>query len=281
MDFAFNANALAAGGVIERGNAISTLQGLGSIVLPPTGGEGRTEVSNYYSDALELAHAETRVSARRFVERNARTGEDETRFVTWTSVLMKGVSIFGRVHVGEMGTTITSTRGLEDDDDHEFRIRIWFRDVRIGESKLEIRVDSGLERMKRYGELQARLKSEPAAATHLSARLDARPEDLDRAVKERKHVRVSLVERIEGWEAPSVGTIFVRGIGTLTFGELMLKPGQRRVNLIRATLGARKQRLEQDGGETLRRAEGSFFDGPTGGSMILGSGEGNGTPIEP
>lgn len=278
MDFAFNASALGAGGVIERGNVITTLPGLGSVVLPSTGGEGRTAVSNYYSEELELAQAETRVSARQFAERNPRTGKDEARFVTWTSVLMKGVSIFSRVHVGEMGMTITSTRGFEDDDDHEFQIRIWFRDIRIDKRNLEIGIDEGLMRMRRYDELQSFLGSKSRAAS-VAKRHDAPPEKLAKALKQRKHVRVSLVESIKGWETPALATIDVRGLGTFRFGELMLKPGHRRVNLIRASLGPPKNEHEANAASLM--AEEPFVESPTGGSMILGTGEGNGTPIEP
>lgn len=277
MDFAFNASALAAGAVVERGNVISTLSGLGSVVLPSTGGEGRTVVSNYFSEELELVQAETRVSARRFAERNPKTGKDEARFVTWTSVVMKGVSIFSRVHVGEMGATITSTRGFEDDDDHDFQIRIWFRDIRIDQRKLEIRIDDGLMRMRRYDELQSFLGSKRAAS--LAKRYDAPPEKLAKALKQRRAVRVSLVESIKGWERPALATIDVRGLGTFRFGELMLKPGHRRVNLIRASFGPPKN--ENKASLASLVAEQSSVESPTGGSMILGTGEGNGTPIEP
>lgn len=278
MDFAFNASALAAGGVIERGNVITTLSGLGSVVLPSTGGEGRTAVTNYYSEELELAQAETRVSARQFIEKNPKTGKEEARFATWTSVLMKDVRIFNRVQVEEMGMTISSTRGFEDDDDHEFQIRIWFREVRIGRRKLEVGIDEGLMRMGRYDEFQSFLGSKGKAAS-LAKRHDASPENLANALKQRKPVRVSLVESIKGWETPALATIDVRGLGTFRFGELMLKPGHRRVNLIRASFGPPKNVHKVKAASFA--AEEPFVDSPTGGSMVLGTGEGNGTPIEP
>lgn len=277
MDFAFNASALAAGAVIERGQVIATTQSLGSVVLAPTGGEGRTAVSDYYSEELKLGHAETRVTGRQFVGKDPRSGKDATRFVTWTSVLMKDVSVFDRVQVGEMGATITSTRGFEEGDDHEFDILIWFHDVRIDRRKIDIGIDERLMRMRRYDDLQNFLGSERSAAASVAKRHDAEGDALTRAVRERKPVRVSLVESIKGWESEALATVHVRGLGTFRFGELMLKPGQRRVNLVRVDFGEPRNAHES----AALMAEGSTPDGPTGGSMTLGSGEGNGTPIEP
>ena len=290
MDFAFNASALVAGGSVERNQVITTTPSLGSVMLAPTGGEGRTVVSSYFSEELEIAQAETRVAGRRWLEK------DEPRFTTWTSVLMRGVSIFGRVHVGEMGTTMTSTRGFDDGDDHEFDVRIWFRNVRVDGRKIDVVIDDPLMRMKRYDEIHSFLGSQRTAAESVAKRHDANGDALSRALKERKPVRVSLVETIKGWEHEALATIRVRGLGTLRFGELMLKPGQRRVNLILAEFGtprsgeeairARVQRPdpgnESDAVHALNASdEAPSLDGPTGGSMILGSGEGNGTPVEP
>jgi hypothetical protein len=292
MDFAFHANALAAGAVIERGQVIANTPSIGSVVLATAGGEGRTAVSNYFSEELELANAETRVAGRRFVVRDPRSGKEETRFTTWTSVLMKGVSIFGRVNVGEMGLSLSSTRGFEDSDDHDFDIVIWFRDVRVDGKKLEIGIDEALMRMRRYDDLRAFVKEKKAAAS-LAKRHDAAGDELAAAVGNRKPVRVSLVHSIRGWEAESLATIHVRGLGTFRFGELMLKPGQRRINLIRATFGGDRANVQEavQVPTSKRRSaaaarmetpeEAPSPDGPTGGSMTLGSGEGNGIPIGP
>lgn len=292
MDFAFHANALAAGAVIERGQVIATTPSIGSVVLATAGGEGRTAVSNYFSEELELANAETRVAGRRFVVRDPRTGKEETRFTTWTSVLMQGVNVFGRVQVGEMGLSLSSTRGFEDSDDHDFDIFIWFRDVRVDGKKLEIVMDDALMKMKRYDDLKAFVKEKKTAAS-VAKRHDAGGEELTTAVGNRKPVRVSLVQAIRGWESDSLATIRVPRLGIFRFGELMLKPGQRRINLIRATFGDRKETLEAVQLEAPRRRSAaasrmeeapedpSSTNGPTGGSMNLGTGEGNGIPIGP
>jgi hypothetical protein len=57
----------------------------------------------------------------------------------------------------------------------------------------------------------------------------------------------------------------VPGLGKLQFGELLLKQGRRRVNLLRLDFGD----------PTLESHETS------GGSLVMASGEGNGTPVWP
>ena len=277
MEFAFNASALAAGAVIERGTAVTTLDSLGSVMLTPTGGEGRGSVTSYFSEELELAHAETRVSSHRFFEKN-RDGKSEEKFTTYTSVLMKGVNVFRRVNVGEMGVNMKSTRGFENNDDHEFEIVIWFRDVVVDGKKIRIKIDEKLMSLRRYDDLTAFVGSQQTAAATLAKRCEAHPDRLTETVRGRKPVSVPLVESITGWEHEALATIFVRGLGTFRFGELMLKPGQRRVNLIRATFGPRRNGAEAD---PAPQDEDPTPWGPSGGSMTLGSGEGNGIPIGP
>lgn len=296
MDFAFNASALAAGAEIEFGDAVVTVPSLGSLMLAPNGGQGRAALSGYYSRELKIAQAEATVSGRRFVEKGV------PRFATWTSVVMRDVHIFDKVSIGEMGTTLASVRGLDpDDDDHEFDLHIWYRQVTIGKRRIHIGIDEGLKRMKRYKELQDFLQRQRGAGGMLAKRHEpdqktaqTAGEELSRAVSERRLVRIALVERIDGWETEALATIPVRGLGVFRFGELMLKPGQRRINLIRATFGDAGGKDEESPGESRHALmarnetdeapelpESGEPPAPTGGSMILGSGEGNGTPIKP
>ena len=302
MNFAFNGSALAAGAEIEFGDAVITIPSLGSLMLSPEGGQGRAAVSNYFSQELKIGEAESKVAGRKFIGEKG-----EPRFATWSSVVMKDVHVFDKVHVGEMGTALLSTRGLEDEDDHEFDLYIWFQGVQVGKRKIHIQIDEGLRGMKRYRELQAHLRQE-GAVDELAKRHSSDPSaakkaahELAKCVDARKPVCVSLVQRIDGWETKALATIPVRGLGTFRFGELMLKPGQRRINLIRATFGdaengneaprmvmhALSRNAPNDADTT---GDADSFDesttsgeppAPKGGSMILGSGEGNGTPIGP
>jgi hypothetical protein len=292
MLFAYNASALGAGGIIERGNVITTIPSLASVALAPTGGEGRSVVSNYVSQELSFAHAETRVYGRRFTDKNG-----DASFTTSTYVLMKDVNIFDRVTIGEMGSTVTSTRGLNGGEDHDFEISLWYDDVRIDGKKRGPRIDARLRELKRYEDLPKLLAERTAAAggegRSLAERFNGTTDEIVKLVSEKKPVQGSIVEGLEQEESAAVTarqllppTIYVERLGTVYFGEFMLKPGRRRLNLLRVQFGPRvdtpmpRARI-MAAERPMDDSDDSGTGGVTGGSMTLGSGEGNGTPIGP
>ncbi|HET8772666.1 MAG TPA: hypothetical protein VFP80_02695 [Thermoanaerobaculia bacterium] len=264
MYFEYNASALGAGGVVEYGPVAYTIPSMASIALAPTGGEGRSVVSNYYSQELAFSHAETRVSGRPGV-----TPKGEPSFTTWTYVQLKDVNIFDRVKIGEMGSTVTSTRGFEEDDDHPFEFTIWYRDVTVDGKQVQPKIDLRLTGPARYADLANTLNAPKTAAAGGSA-VSA---SMAKFLKGKKPVQCSMVEHIEGLSPRPQRVVPVPGLGVVHFAELVLKPGRRRLNLLRFAFGPRAQ------------LEGPFTEGldggVTGGSMTLGSGEGNGTPIGP
>lgn len=272
MYFEYNASALGAGGVIEYGPVAYTIPSLASIALSPTGGEGRSVVTRYYSQELAFSHAETRVSGRSGV-----TPKGEPSFTTWTYVQLKDVNIFDRVKIAEMGSTVTSTRGFEEDDDHPFELTIWYRDVTVDGKQVQPKIDLRLTGPARYADL---------ANTLTPPRTAAAAGNMAKLLKGRKPVQCSMVEHIEGLSPRPQRVVPVPGLGIVHFAELVLKPGRRRLNLLRFDFGSRAQ-AQQEGPmpNALRTAEGPFTEGldggVTGGSMTLGSGEGNGTPIGP
>jgi len=301
-DFTFNASALGAGGIIERGRVTYTIPSLASLALAPTGGEGRTVLSNYYSEELSFSHAETQVFGRE---------TEKELFTTSTFVLLKDVNVLNKLRVGMMRAVITSTRGMNGGDDHEFEVDASYDGVRIGNAKAVPRIDVKLRKVRTYEQLGQFLGGRPAAAglepprdrDALAKRFNAKsPEQLAELIGERKPVQGSLVEQVEELDPrPVVPTIYVPGLGYVRFAELMYKPGRRRLNLIRIMFGPRKPKTEgpqvfimedtvvraralaDAGGDADADAntENPTATGPTGGSMTLGSGEGNGTPIEP
>jgi hypothetical protein len=292
MDFAFNASALGAGGVIERGDVITTIPSIASVALAPTGGEGRSVVTNYFSEELEFSHAETRVFGRQH------TGADgKALFTTSTYVLLKDVAIFSTLRIAEMHSTVTSTRGFTGGEDHDFEILVSFRGVRIGRVDIDPRVDERLTKLRRYKELEGMVTAGRAARPEdhaLAQRFGASPDQFVKLVGEKKPLQGSLVESIDGLEAKAPSPIVtIPGIGTVRFAELMIKPGRRRLNLLRIKFGPARDggRFEPQGEGEMPQAlmmmapapmgEEAVAFGPSGGSMTLGSGEGNGTPIEP
>ena len=283
MDFAFNASALGAGGVIERGPVTYTIPSLASVALAPTGGEGRSVMSNYYSEELAFSHAETRVFGR------MTRGGDDPQFTTSTYVLLKDVSIFGRIKIGEMSSTVTSTRGYENDDDHPFDVSVSYDRVTIDGRPVRPLIDTRLAGLTRYADLRRLLdgrKAYGSEAKGLADSFNTTPDELETYLRDRKPVQTSMIDAIEGLEAwPEPRTYHVPGLGTVRFAELMLKPGRRRLNLVRMRFGRQHHRSGGPQPQAMMMAEGPFDEntltGPTGGSMTVGSGEGNGTPIGP
>lgn len=311
MDFAYNASALGAGGVIERnvdrrhpdrGKVVYTIPSLASVALPPTGGEGRSVVTNYYSEELEFSHAETRVYGRGF-----RDDKGEALFTTSTYVLMRDVRVFDSLRIAEMRSVVTSTRGFSGGDDHDFDIEVSFEGVRIGRTgraEIDPRIDESLRGLRRYDQFEkfiAKTNASRDRARALAERFNApSADDLTRAVQAKQPVQGTLVEQIDGLEkmqgVAERGTgqvVRIPGLGTVRFAELMIKPGRRRLNLVRIKFGfgpnghEMTMHPQQEGAmpQALTLAEGaseeSFSPPPDDGSMTLGSGEGNGTPIGP
>jgi hypothetical protein len=94
-------------------------------------------------------------------------------------------------------------------------------------------------------------------------------------------VQGGIVDKVEGRVVGRHHRIHVPGLGTAHFGELMLKPGRRRLNLLRITFGSPSVQLFSN-----TDSLDAFHEGPTTGStftgsMTLASVEGNGTPIGP
>lgn len=281
-DFTFNASALGAGGVIENGNVTTTIPSLASVALAPTGGEGRTIVSSYWSEELSFSHAETRVFGRK-------TGED--LYTTSTYVQIRDLNVLGKLMVGEMRAVVTSERGMSGPDDHPFQLEASFDNVRVGRNRIIPHFDVVLSQTQTYEQFGQLFDSRAAAAgmphardPHgLAKRFNAdSAEELARVIAQRKPVQGSLIENVEGLETkPSGPTIFVPGLGYVRFAELMLKPGRRRLNLIRIQFGSERNAFGAPEPFMMAMAEGPLQKGPTGGSMTLGSTEGNGTPVEP
>jgi hypothetical protein len=272
-DFVFNASALGAGGILERGNVITTIPSLASVALPPTGGEGRSVVSSFYSEELAFAHAETRVFGRQIGK----------RFTTSTYVHVRDVNIFDRVQVSRMTATLTSERGLDEDDDPEFEVDFSFDGIRVDGKGVKAVEDKAVKSLRRYRDLEKVLTEDARTleaarlapsknAKGLLARFHARDlAALQGELKQRRAVQGSVLEDLEN--APGQKQhhrLVVPGLGVVIFGEFMLKPGRRRLNMIRIELGdAAVGAFALDGGESLT------------GSMTIASVEGNGTPIGP
>jgi hypothetical protein len=277
-DFAFHASALGAGGLLQRGNVTTAIESLASTTLAHTGGEGRAVVSDFDSEEIGFAHAETRVFGR-----HHRDEKKKDRFTTSTYVFMRDLHIFDRVTVSRMGATLTSERGLDEDDDSEFEFEFSFTGIRVDGVEIEAAPDAAMKSIRRYRDLETVLSGDerkvkasglvPCPSTKdLAARFHARDvAALQGELKNRRPVQGSVVENLKGGKGQKQHhKLVVPGLGVLIFGEFMLKPGLRRLTMIRVELGDPAiAAFAMDGGK------------PPTGSMTIASVEGNGVPIGP
>ena len=278
-EFTYNASALGAGGVIRHQYVETIVPSIGSVALAPTGGTGRTVVENYSSEPLSFKFAETRVSG----------GMVEGRHTTQTYVYMKDLRVFNSLKVSELRGIVTSTQaGGEDDDDNSIVMEVFYHGLWIaGQGDAIPDVDVCLKSLKRYSHLQAVIDAAEGAEgplpegvvlpgdpkRELPVQFDTTFADLKLHVNKRRALRGSLVKKVHDGVPGRPYDVPVPGLGKVRFGELMFKPGRRRVNLLRVALGS--DTFEQ--GLSLNEA----ILAPNGGTLTIAAVEGNGTTVYP
>jgi hypothetical protein len=276
VEFTYNASALGAGGVVRRNGVETIIPSIASVALAPTGGAGRSVVNNYCSEELSFTVADTRVSG----------SESGGTYTTQTYVYIKDLRVFDSLEIGEMLGVVTSMHSDVQDDDHEFRLEASYRDVRVAGQEVIPALDVCVGSLKRYRHLgdvldpnpgleavRAGVKrpDTPQALLDLVDRFGAKTAgDLRTLVNEGRALHGSLVAKVDGAVQARHHEVPVPRLGKVRFGELMFKPGRRRVNLLRIALG--------NDGFGLNNTE---ILAPGGGSLTIASVEGNGTPVHP
>jgi hypothetical protein len=277
-DFAYNASALGAGGVIKRGAVTTVIPSLASVALAPTGGEG-SSVANYTSPELSFGYAETRVSG-------VETAPE--RFTTSTFVQICDLTVFGRLTIKQMGAVVTSTRGMEPEEDHAFEVQVWYEGIKVDGHPVGLEYDEEVKQCGRYADFQ-QLVGGASPSYELVTRLGVANDPVfAQHVSDGKAVQASVVKSLvpSGPIGPGHGHVLpIPGIGVARFGELMLKPGRRRLNLLRLQLDADlgwffpiTSAMQGD----MQRMSFANEAGPgDGGSMTIASVEGNGSLLVP
>jgi hypothetical protein len=259
MEYAFNATALGLGGVIERGRKTTIIPSLGSVVLPSTGGEGSVEIHNYDRDGISFTTLQTRVGGYRVAQ---------DLYSTYSDILITNLSVLDRVRVALMQLTLTSTRPAEpDQQEARFEMRASYRGVRVDDDEIVPQIDVEMCGFETYGQFLRAAQEQPE---RIASKLDQAVEAVhDVARGNVPLVRGAIVADIAKQRGSSLAhnrnRIDVPGLGRLRFGELLLKHGHRRINLLRLDLG--DPTLESHS--------------TSGGTIVMASGEGNGTPVWP
>lgn len=260
MDYAFNATALGLGGVRESDGVTTIFPSLGSVVLSSTGGEGSSEILNYNRDGISFGAMQTRVSGSRV---------SDTLFCTTSDVRLSYVNLFGRLRVNQMRLSLTSTRHLDREEDEAlFEVQASYRGVVIDDEELIPELDVEMCSLQTYDQF---LQEATENAAHIAEKLEQDEQTVREMATRRVPpiIRGSIVADIRKSENSRLihrrNRVHVPGLGQVKFGELLLKQGRRRINLLRF-----------DFGDHLQETHTSEH-----GSMVMGSGEGNGMPIWP
>lgn len=311
MSFTFHANTLAFGGQLEDGRKTKYLPSQASVALPPGGGVGEATVTDYDDGGVSFYRAESRVDG---------SAVDDKYFTTYATVKVSRLDIDGRIQVGVMKSGVTSVNIREDDCTSESRISFEAQMLNLVIDGHLIQVDFDLEPFRRHGTFQefvgsfGEMKKEEAEAYFAAYNWPAEECQTTTKVGEETVTQYHVPKRcttgirasILRGTTPSLApgeilgitrkgfTIEVAGFGLVHLGEVLLKAGRRRINLLRVERGktfegSPKSRvsLASAGDEPRLRAiamgETEELSGVvlSGGGYTFCSGEGNGTDFVP
>jgi hypothetical protein len=260
-EFTYNASALGLGGVIEQGGRVTVIPSLASVALAPTGGEGSAVVENYSRDGISFSRAESRVVGYK---------TSGKVYTTISDIFITNLSVLGRLKVALLQGTVTSTRHL-DADDSTFDLHAMYRGVEADGEELIPAVDVDLCSSSTYEDFAKRIESNvPEFAERFGVAPDALTDTLRRR---REPIRGSLVSAMHRSDRSLVGRgnkLEIPGLGNVRFGELLVKRGRRRVNLLRFEFG-------RSSGDADGREAPEDFNG----DLTVASGDGNGIPVWP
>lgn len=306
----YNASALGLGGVLKHRNGATTIiPSLASVALAPTGGEGSNEISNYDKDGVSFSNARSSVMGYDSAYRT---------FTTCSDIYITNLDLFGRVKVAIMQTSISSTRDVlrngdirneSNPDNARFSMHAMIRGLTIDGVEVVPQFDIDLCECPTYEQFTTRIGGRGIGT--YAQQFGVEKKELQSVLESKAQpIRASFVSDLQHKETDQFGPrkgfkLPVKNFGCVHFGELVVKPGRRRVNLLRiefdsnlafreseAAVGERaphRARLaapvdeEQGGGEDTMLAE-SVLPGsgtPYRGSMTILSQDSNGAPSWP
>jgi hypothetical protein len=206
--------------------------------------------------------------------------------------------VLDKVKVALLQATITSTRHI-DADESQFELHAMYRGLQVGDHEIEPELNIDICARYTYEELTSAMTDAIPEPEIARAKLPGATSDtakLLRVINRRDDIRTTIVKNLQhrqgkGEEIVLRGNqLFVRNFGSVHFGELLVKPGRRRVNLMRFELDPKQQLPKPPGTREVAFEELKSLDiqsldalssGSTSGSLTVGSGDGNGSPIWP
>jgi hypothetical protein len=276
--YTFNASALGFGGLLQQGRRKIAIPSQASVALAPTGGEGSSLVENFQSHGISCTRAESRVAGY---------SSRDTYYTTYSDILITNLSVFDRLTVSLMHLTVASTRDTRNDDS-SFSLHAMYRGVMLDGDEIIPELDLDMCINSDYDRLAAAI----AGDTGKTAALEEKNKRMINAIARREPIRSSVVRSLQirptddhcdDVEVRHGNVLNVPGFAKIYFGELLVKPGRRRVNLLRFQFAPNSAgMMESDHMESVPMS--SFQNLEThdgGGTLTVGSGDGNGAPVWP
>lgn len=257
MTFIYHANAVALGGIVHR-PCCDILPSTASLTLSPSGGEASLTVRDYnYKSIITFDEASVYVAGSR--KGNFRN--------TISTVAIRNLNVLNMIHVGYVVARVTSEHYLKNGvavDEPQFTFEgSRLENLYIGGVKRDVVLNHAI--FSRYGtfsEFQKAFTPGGAEANDIPryARRFGWGDDCGKQGPPQRHgtIRASLVESIDIPEQdgpdPSEElalrrrdrempirrdgcNIRITDFGQISLGEVMLKDGERRINMLRMTLG--------------------------------------------
>jgi hypothetical protein len=267
----------------DASGCTTAVPSLAATALAPTGGIGSSVVENYCKDGVEFTRAESRVCGSRLGSRDV--------FSTQADVYITNLTLFGRLKIALMQASLTSTRDANQADSL-FDFHATFRGVTVDGDEVVPALDVDLGSCGTYDDFARVVRGR---SDDYAQRFDYEKQDLLDALNARTPVRGSYLERAEVprhlVKPPKGYAVHIPGYGKLHLAEFLFKHGRRRINLVRLQFGETLDFdvVEKSGEAGERLMMPMVLSGdptttsgsPSGGSMTVGSVEGNGSPIMP
>ncbi len=280
----YHANALGLGGVLRTDRGVIPVPSLASVTLADSGGEGSGQSTNYNQDGISFSEASCNVLGYESAPNT---------FTTSSDVTITNLNLFDRVTAARLQMSMRSTREVtggitteSDPDKATFSMQWTIFGLIIDGVEVIPRFDQELVGWSTYADFDKgyanRLGHAPMSLTDPGAT---------------QLIRTSFVEAFNYTPTP-IGprqgfVLPVTNFGTIHFGELVVRPGNRRVNLLRIDFDSMLQAGKGGPAQrevisnAIRNAPASAADmgtstrSPSSGNMTLLSLAGNGVPSWP
>lgn len=295
--YTFHASAIALGGVVNNPSR-TVIPSLASVALAPTGGLGTSVVTGYDRGGVVFDTAYSAVHGEMI--------DEEGIYSTVAEVAIDNLTVFDRLHVDALRATVRSRRDLTTDDDPEITFHAEYfglvvdGDEIVPELDLELFTkfptygkfldevtEGGGKKAKRH--YRERFEWEdgavfsPATQAPKTRTLKTAAPTLLAPMPLRASVARSPLPYGPGY------TLSLPKFGRIRLGEVVLKPGQRRLSLLQIDFdkqessGHTKQLKRGVQALALEAVGGSSTSTrfPDSGTMTIASVEGNGSPIWP